>query len=279
MPIAAAGSEEAQVESDVRKLRADVGIVAGVAGFHRVQALGFEPLDHGAGAAFLQMRDRDHSTSLMHHSSHGGKRGQGLVYEGRSPTPQKTIEGIIEARGSAVANDGTSHMGSTHRATAGFLEYALERKIDAKSPQLFHHLTCPSQPVVAAALEKLLQGGRVDRQQVPEHVHFTPWSCGGELTTRYHPHPTALAGRHGLGNACEGIVIRQGHRAEPGSPSSSHNAFRRDASVRSGRVHMQVDRFRAVRDWSRAQRRYPSSGAVQDGCECRSNSRNSWSLS
>jgi hypothetical protein len=63
-------------------------------------------------------------------------------------------------------------------------------------------------------------------------------------------------------------VIGEGDGLETGRNCPPHDGFRRKAPVRGGRVNVQVNRFsRAGRRLVGGQRRYPISGAVQDGWE------------
>jgi hypothetical protein len=89
-----------------------------------------------------------------------------------------------------------------------------------------------------------------------------------------------LPSSQGGWDTTERVVIGERDRAKTGRNRSSHDCLGSDAPIRGGRMNMQVDRFTtAGRRFGGAQRRYPISGAVQDGCEWLSKSRSSWSLS
>ena len=106
------------------------------------------------------------------------------------------------------------------------------------------------------------------RQVVPQYMHLAPRSGGGELASAYHPNSKPLTRSNSLGNATKCVVICEGDRGETSGKGTLHHRFRRQTSIRGRRVNVQVDGC-----WSAhvlghmAQRRYPISGAVQDGWE------------
>jgi hypothetical protein len=106
------------------------------------------------------------------------------------------------------------------------------------------------------------------RQVVPEHVHLAPGSGGGELASGYHSNSKPLTRSNSLGNATHRIVIGESNGSETGSKGTLYYRFRRQTSIRSRRMNVQVDGCAPAHIFGHmAQRRYPISGAVQDGWE------------
>ena len=142
----------------------------------------------------------------------------------------------------------------------------IERELDPEALQLLDHCLPPAHPVRPAPLEECVQLGRIERQEVPQYVHLAPGSRGRELAPANHPNAEALAGGEGFGNATEGVVVGQRNGGQTGSLCPLYHSLGGEAPIRGGRMHVQVDGFdRRVRPVHGAQRRYPISGAVQDG--------------
>ena len=85
--------------------------------------------------------------------------------------------------------------GRPDRAPCRLLQHALEGDVHPQPPQLLDHLPGAPHPVCPAALEKLVQHGRVGGQEIPQHVHLAPRSGGGELTPADHSHMMVLTRR------------------------------------------------------------------------------------
>jgi hypothetical protein len=163
MPITTAGSQEMQLQCNVREPGAQVGIMARMPGLHRVQSLRLKSLDHGPGAAFLQVSHRDNTSGSMHHLGHRPERGKGLLHECGTPSSNETIEGIARIGRSAMADDRSRNMRSPNRATAWLLQHALKRQVYPQPLELLNHLLGSAHSISPAAFQKGLQVWRVSR--------------------------------------------------------------------------------------------------------------------
>src|SRR5215216_4747344 len=108
MPVAAPRSEEAELDGNIGKPRPQVGIVAWVPSLDRVQALSLESFNDLAGTAFLQVRDRDHTSAGMDNGCHLGKAGQRLLHERRAAPSNQPVEGIVGVGGPAMTDQRAS---------------------------------------------------------------------------------------------------------------------------------------------------------------------------
>jgi hypothetical protein len=136
-----------------------IGIMAGVTGLYRVQALSLQPLNDRPSSPILQMGHRNRPARSMHNTGHSGECRQSLFHERRAPATQKTIERIVEAGSPSVAYNGPSDVRPADGPAPGLVEHGLEWKIDTEPLELIHHFPGPSQPVGPAPLEKGLQLG------------------------------------------------------------------------------------------------------------------------
>lgn len=280
VPIASAGSEQTQPERNIGQPSAKIGIMARMPGLHRIQPLPFEPLDESTGASLLEMGNRDYSTGRVDQFRNSLELGKRLLHEGRPPPTEETVERITQVDGAAVPDDRAGDMRPADRATGRFLKHALEREVHTQSPEMLNHFLSPAHPIGPAAFQEGFQSARAGGEEIPQHMHLTPGSYGGELAPDDHPDAVPLAGGEGIGNAGQRVVIGERNGAETCRDGATHDALRRNAPVRGSRMNVQVDRFPgAGGSFGGAQRRYPVSGAVQDGWEYRSRSRSSWSLS
>jgi hypothetical protein len=276
VPITAAGPQQAQLERNIREPGPKIRVVAGVPGLHRVQALSLEPLDEGAGSPLLQVRDRHQAAGRVHQLGNDAELGQRLFHEGGPAPADVAVERVAEIRGAAVPDDGAGHVGPPDRTTGRLVEYAFEREVHPQPLEVLDHLPGSPHPIGPAANQEGFQLGRHRRQEVPQHVHLAPRSRRRELASSDHPNPVSLAGGKGFRKPGEGVVIGQRNGTQAGRDGTPDHTFGSEAPVRGGRMHMQIDGFHRVgRPVRGAQRRYPISGAVQDGWEWASSSRNS----
>jgi hypothetical protein len=255
------------VNGYVGESRTKIGIVARVSGLHRIQSLGFESLDTGTGTPFLEMRHRDQATRGVDHIGNRSERRQRLFHESRSPPPDETVEGVARIYGPAVTNDCPSHVRTSNGTAGGFLQHAFERQIYPQPLKLVNHLPGSSNAICPAVLQESFQLGRAGWKEVPQHMHFTPRCGGRELASRHHAYPVALAGGQRFGYAAEGIMIGECDGVKARGKGPSDYSFRSNTSVRGSRMDMQVDDLRPAVVCSGIQRRYPVSGAVQEGWE------------
>jgi hypothetical protein len=196
------------------------------------------------------------------------KPRQRFFHEGGAAPTEEAVERVAQVDCPPVPNDRSGHVRPSHCAARRLLKHILEREPHTQSLQVLDHFLRPPHPVGPAPLEEDFEGARVRRQEEPQHVHLAPGRCGRELTSADDSNAVALACGQSLGNAGQGIVIGEGDGPETGRDRPPHDCFRRKAPVRGGRMNMQVDRSsRAGRCVGGGQRRYPISGAVQDGCE------------
>ena len=167
----------------------------------------------------------------------------------------------------ALPHDRPRHMRASHRPAARFLQHTVERELHPQPLELFHHGLGPAHPVGPAALEERFQLGRIGGQKVTQHVHLAPGGCGGKLAAADHPNTVALAGRQRFGDTRQRIVIGEGDGLQPGSqrpaspPPPEPDFHPRRSNARAGRWCLPG----VTRSLAGAQRRYPISGAVQDG--------------
>ena len=150
--------------------------MAGMAGFDRIKALGFEPLDHGTGATFLEMRHRDQTTRAMDYVGDCTKRGESLLHECRAAPADEAVKGIGKVSRSSVANDGASDVRSSESASGRLLKDAFKWQIHPEPLKMMNHLLGSAHPICPAALQERFQVGRSRRQEVSEHVHLPPRS-------------------------------------------------------------------------------------------------------
>ena len=77
-----------------------------------------------------------------------------------------------------------------------------------------------------------------------------------------------LTGRLRLGDSPESIMIGKGYRLKPGRQGTHDNGFGSKAAVRRSRMDVEINGAAELRRAGYlSQRRYPISGAVQEGCE------------
>jgi len=236
-------------------------------GFHRVQALGFEPLDHGAGAAFLKMRRRNQTTGVMNYVGDRTKGGETLLHEGGAPPADEAVKGIGEVCGSPVADNGARDVRSSKSASGRLLKHAFKREIDPEPVKMLNHLVGSAEAICPAALQERLQIDRTRWKEVSEHVHLAPGGQNRKLASSDHPHSTAIARGERGGYSGESVVIGEGNGVQACSQGASDNSLGRKTPIRSSRMHVQVDGFGPSGVWRGIQRRYPVSGEVQDGWE------------
>src|SRR5262249_41673917 len=98
---------------------------------------------------------------------------------------------------------------------------------------------------------------------------------GGEFTSAHDPHPEPLSFRLRLGHARQRVVIGQGDGTQAKLGGTADHGGRSEQAVGRGGMEVQVDQGGN----RRAQRPYPSSGEVQDGCDTRHSAISSASLS
>src|SRR5215216_2210392 len=267
MPVTSTGSQESELHGNIGQSRAQIGVVARMTGFHRVQALGFEPLDHGAGAAFLKMRRRNQTTGVMNYVGDRTKGGETLLHEGGAPPADEAVKGIGEVCGSPVADNGARDVRSSKSASGRLLKHAFKREIDPEPVKMLNHLVGSAEAICPAALQERLQIDRTRWKEVSEHVHLAPGGQNRKLASSDHPHSTAIARGERGGYSGESVVIGEGNGVQACSQGASDNSLGRKTPIRSSRMHVQVDGFGLSGVWRRIQRRYPVSGEVQDGWE------------
>ena len=77
-----------------------------------------------------------------------------------------------------------------------------------------------------------------------------------------------LTGRLRLGDSRESIMIGKGYRLKPGRKRTPDYGFGSKAAVRRSRMDVEINSAAELRRAGYlSQRRYPISGAVQEGCE------------
>jgi len=77
-----------------------------------------------------------------------------------------------------------------------------------------------------------------------------------------------LTGRLGLGDSPETIMISKGYRLKPGPKGTPDYGFGSKPAIRSSRMDVEIYGAAELRHAGYlSQRRYPISGAVQEGCE------------
>ena len=101
-----------------------------------------------------------------------------------------------------------------------------------------------------------------------QYVHLAPGGRGRELAPADHPNAEALAGGERFWYATQAVMIGEGDGAEAGTQRPLYHGLGGETTIRRRRMHVQIDGFhRLDRLVHGAQRRYPISGAVQDGWE------------
>lgn len=204
----------------------------------------------------------------MHQLGDGAECRQRLLDEGRLAPGEKPVECVSEIDRSTLTHDSTGNVGPADCAGSGLVQHILEGKTYPQTLQPLDHGFSPAHPVSAAPLEKCVQLGRMFRQVVAEDMHLAPRSGGRELTSGDYTNPEPLTRGDGFGNTTYGIVISEGNRRETGGMCTLHHRFRRQTAIRGRRVNVEVDGCGVSHVFGRiAQRRYPISGAVQDGWE------------
>ena len=122
----------------------------------------------------------------------------------------------------------------------------------------------PGDPELPGLEEEGVHGRIVERQEVPQHVNLAPGGLHRELATAHHPQSQPVTLRHGLRHSGHGVVIRQRNGRETGRVRPADNFRRRQHPVGGSRMEVEVG--------DRVQRRYPSSGEVQEGWDRRNSS-------
>src|SRR5687768_17385432 len=139
VPVAPAGAEQAQPEGDIGQAGPHVGVVAGVPGLDRIEALVLQPLYEGTGAPILQVRHRDEPTHGMNQLRYLTERGQHLLDERRTPAADVPVEGLRHAECPAATDDRPRHVRSADRAAARLAQHVVEVERHAHAPQPVHH--------------------------------------------------------------------------------------------------------------------------------------------
>jgi hypothetical protein len=77
-----------------------------------------------------------------------------------------------------------------------------------------------------------------------------------------------LTGRLCLGDSPESIMIGKGYRSKPGRKGAPDHGFGSKPAIRGSRMDVEIYCAAELRRAGYlSQRRYPISGAVQEGCE------------
>jgi hypothetical protein len=189
------------------------------------------------------MRNGDYAAGGVNQLGDGLELRERLLHEGRPTTSEKPIESIAQIDGPPLPNDGSGDVRPTHRATSRFLEHVFERELNTQPLKLLDHFLGSADAIGPAALEEGLQRLGLRGEEVSQHMHLAPWSRRRELASANHPNPVMVTGNQGRRNPGHGIVIGKCNGPETHSRRPPDDDLRRGASVRSGRVNMQVDRF------------------------------------
>jgi hypothetical protein len=167
----------------------------------------------------------------MHQLCDGAERRQRLLDEGGLAPGKKSVECVPQIDRSALTHDGASNMGPADGPGSRLLQHVLEAETYPKTLQPFDHGFSPAHAVSPAPLEKSSQLQRMFRQVVAEDVHLAPGSGSRELTSRYDTNSKPLTRGHGLGNATQCIVVREGNRRKTRGKRTLDHHFRRQTSV------------------------------------------------
>jgi hypothetical protein len=106
-------------------------------------------------------------------------------------------------------------------------------------------------------------------------VHLAPGSGGGEFAPAHDAKSQALARRGGRGDPGDRVVVGERDGTQPNRQRARDDRLGRQAPIGRRGMDVEVDRCAGWRGVGIAQRRYPISGAVQDGCDRDSRSRRS----
>lgn len=206
------------------------------------------------------------------------KLGQRLLHERGPSASDEAVEGIADVGGTPLPYDGAGDMRPPDGPATRLPEDVVELEVHPEASEPGHHLTPAPDPIRPAPLEKRLERRLLRGKEITEDMHLAPGRGGRELASPHHAEPQSLARGDGRGYAGYRIVVGEGDGVETGLERALHHYFGRKTPVGSGGVRMKVDRRAGGRGMRVVQRRYPISGAVQEGCECASSARNSGSL-
>src|SRR5829696_1044677 len=157
MPITPSGSEQPELENDVRQACTQVGVVTRMAGFHCVQALVLETFDTAAGASFFQMRDRDEPANRMHQFDNSTERRQRFLDESRAMPPKITVESISQIARAAMPDDSSGYMRPAHRCPIRFAQHVVKRDAYPQTLKVRYHRPSPTHTVSSTTLQKAIQ--------------------------------------------------------------------------------------------------------------------------
>jgi len=273
VPVRPTGPEQPQRLRVIGESSPSVRVVHRVSSLDGIEPLGFERGEGRSSPPILEVRGGDEAPAGVHQIRNRLEAGKPLLDKSRAAVTDEPVEGVLHAGHRPPAQQRPRDVRPAHGPTSGLGQHIV--LVDGKSESLepLDHLDPAALAVRAAAGQEGLQWFPSHRQEIPEHMHFSPGRRHRELATRDDADPKPGTSGERSGDSVERVVVRQGDRAEARLRGPGNDLLGREGPVRGRAVQVEIDRAR--RDLrGGAQREYPVSGAVQEGWERWNNSVN-----